>query len=37
MTLEKKIGSAFKMDDDTWMKHANPWNGWTDLLLYLYL
>jgi len=29
MTLEKKIGSAFKMDDDTWMKHANPWSGWT--------
>jgi len=29
MTLERKIGAAFKMDEETWMRHANPWSGWT--------
>lgn len=29
MTLERKIGAAFKMNEETWMRHANPWSGWT--------
>ncbi len=24
MTLERKISEALKMDDEAWMKHANP-------------
>jgi len=26
MTLERKISSVFKLDENTWMKHANPWS-----------
>ena len=29
MTLEQKIANSFQMDDRTWMRHANPWSGWT--------
>ena len=29
MTLERKIASAFRMDDETWKRHANPWSVWT--------
>ncbi|MES1026090.1 DUF6653 family protein [Gloeocapsa sp. BRSZ] len=29
MTFEKKIAAAFKMSDDAWLRHANPWSGWT--------
>lgn len=29
MTLERKISSIFKLDDGTWLKHANPWSVWT--------
>ncbi len=29
MTLERKIASAFKLDDKNWMKHANPVSVWT--------
>lgn len=29
MTLERRIASAFRMDDETWKRHANPWSGWT--------
>jgi hypothetical protein len=26
MTLERKIARAFALDDDTWLRHANPWS-----------
>lgn len=26
MTLERKIARAFAMDDETWLRHANPWS-----------
>lgn len=29
MTLERKISKSFKMDEETWLRHANPWSGWT--------
>lgn len=29
MTLERKIAAAFKMSDEAWLRHANPWSGWT--------
>lgn len=29
MTLERKISKIFKLTDENWMKHANPWSVWT--------
>jgi hypothetical protein len=29
MTLEKKVSAAFRMDEETWMRHANPWSVWS--------
>lgn len=29
MTIERKIAAAFKMSDEAWLRHANPWSGWT--------
>ncbi|WP_027721709.1 DUF6653 family protein [Maridesulfovibrio zosterae] len=29
MTLERKIAFFFKLDDENWMKHANPISVWT--------
>lgn len=29
MTIERKIATAFKMSDNVWLRHANPWSGWT--------
>jgi hypothetical protein len=29
MTLERKIAKLFKLTDENWMKHANPWSVWT--------
>ena len=29
MTLERKIAGLFKLDDDNWMRHANPISVWT--------
>jgi len=29
MNLEKFTSRALKMSDDVWMRHANPWSGWT--------
>jgi hypothetical protein len=26
MTLERKIAQAFALDDETWLRHANPWS-----------
>ena len=26
MTLERKIAGAFALDDETWLRHANPWS-----------
>jgi hypothetical protein len=31
VTLERRIAAAFRMDDATWARHANPWSGWTRL------
>ena len=27
MTLERTIAQLFRMDDATWLRHANPWSG----------
>jgi len=27
MTLERTIAHLFRMDDATWLRHANPWSG----------
>lgn len=29
VTLERKIAAFFKLDDDNWMRHANPISVWT--------
>lgn len=29
MSIEKKIASIFRMTDDVWERHANPWSVWT--------
>lgn len=29
MTLERRIASVFHMDEETRMRHANPWSVWT--------
>jgi hypothetical protein len=29
MTVERKIAKAFRLTDESWMKHANPWSVWT--------
>lgn len=29
VTIEKKLGAAFGLDQATWMRHANPWSVWT--------
>jgi len=29
MTLGKRIAALFGMDDETWMRHANPWSVWS--------
>ena len=32
MSLESAIASLFKMSDDVWERHANPWSVWTRYL-----
>jgi hypothetical protein len=29
MTLERKIGNLFRMNEETWQRHANPWSVYT--------
>jgi hypothetical protein len=29
MTLERAIGRVFRLDEATWMRHANPWSVFT--------
>jgi len=29
MTIGERIAGLFRMDDDTWARHANPWSVWT--------
>lgn len=29
MTFERKVARFFRLTDDNWMKHANPWSVWT--------
>lgn len=29
MTVERKIASVFRLNENNWMKHANPWSVWT--------
>ena len=29
MTLENKIANLFRLTDENWMRHANPWSVWT--------
>lgn len=35
MTLERTISRYFGLDDETWMRHANPWSFWTRLPILL--
>lgn len=32
MTAESQIAKAFRLDDEGWSRHANPWSGWTRIL-----
>lgn len=29
MTLERRVASVFRMDEETWKRHANPLSVWT--------
>lgn len=29
MTLERYIAAAFRLDEEVWRRHANPWSVWT--------
>jgi hypothetical protein len=29
MKIEQRIAAAFRMTDETWERHANPWSVWT--------
>ena len=29
MTVERTVSALFRLDDETWLRHANPWSGWT--------
>ena len=29
MSILKSVSRAFGLDDDVWMRHANPWSVWT--------
>jgi len=29
MDLVESVGKAFRMDDEAWRRHANPWSVWT--------
>ncbi|MEM8780185.1 MAG: DUF6653 family protein [Cyanobacteria bacterium P01_G01_bin.49] len=29
MNIERMIANSFKMDEETWLRHANPWSGIT--------
>ncbi len=29
MTLERTVAKAFRLTDENWMKHSNPWSVWT--------
>lgn len=31
MTFERRVSEFFGLDDETWMRHANPWSFWTRL------
>ncbi len=35
MTLQRNIAAAFSMSDDAWLRHANPWSGWTRFITVL--
>lgn len=29
VTLERRIANAFRLTDENWLKHANPWSVWS--------
>ena len=29
VTLERRIAKAFRLTDENWLKHANPWSVWS--------
>ena len=37
MNFEKKTSTFFKLNDETWMRHANPWSVWTRFIIFPFL
>ncbi|MBU7016096.1 MAG: hypothetical protein HXS44_01200 [Theionarchaea archaeon] len=37
MKLEKRISKVFRLDDEAWMRHANPWSVWTRFTVFPFL
>ena len=33
MSLENRVSTFFKLDDEGWMRHANPWSVWTRFII----
>jgi hypothetical protein len=34
VSFEKKAAKFFKLTDENWMKHTNPWSVWTRFLIF---
>jgi hypothetical protein len=32
MTFERRLAQLFRMDDEAWARHANPWSVWTRVI-----
>ena len=32
MALEKHVADFFRLDEEGWARHANPWSGWSRLV-----
>ena len=29
MAIEKHVADAFRLDEEGWARHANPWSAWS--------